>query len=310
MTTALAPLSDSIASLASAAAPWLAAIRIDPHTHVTGIAWADGLVVTTDRALPARDVYTVVLSGGTLVAARLLLREPTLDLALLRLERLFAITPLPAAPPPSVGSLVILVGADFDVTPTVRLTVVHRRARTAGRGAVLDLTEAQAEPGAMVLAADGAVLGIAHAETGGAITIIPHATITRLLEHTAAPAAPHAAAPTTPSGPVRPPTEATAPAGRGWFGIALQPITMPEVLVARAGQSSGRLIVGVTAGGPAEQAGLRVGDVLLSLDGNRTTGANSLRAFQEGSRIGSRVEIRVLRDAAVATTWLTVGEQR
>ena len=303
MSTALSSLSDAIAALASAAAPWLAAIRIDPRTHLTGIAWADGLVVTTDRALPIRDVYTVVLSGGTLVAARPWLRDPSLDLVLLRLERVFAITPLPAAPAPAVGSLAVVVGADFDVSPTVRVAVVHRRGRTAGQGAVLDLTDAQCDPGALVLAADGAVLGMAHTEPDGAVTIVPHATIGRLVQQMGVSAAPRVAKP----GP--PPTEPPAASGRGWFGIALQPITVPDALVARAGQSSGRLIVGISAGGPAEQAGLRVGDVLLSLGGLGTTGANSLRGFLESNRVGTRVEVRVLRDAAVASTWLTVAEQ-
>ena len=91
--------------------------------------------------------------------------------------------------------------------------------------------------------------------------------------------------------------------------MALQPITVPESLVPRAGQASGRLVVGITAGGPAEQAGLRVGDVLLSLDGHSTSGANSLRTFLEGSRVGSRVEARILRETTIATAWLTVAEQ-
>jgi serine protease Do len=78
--------------------------------------------------------------------------------------------------------------------------------------------------------------------------------------------------------------------------------------VARAGQASGRLVVGITPGGPAERAGIRVGDVLLALDGFSTSGANSLRSFLEGSRIGSKVEARLLRDAVIATAWLTVAE--
>ena len=302
MTLALSSLSDTIAALAAAAAPWLAAIRVGADTHVTGIAWADGLVATTDRALPARDGYTVILSGGTIVAAKLLHREPSLDLALLVLDRRYAITPLPAAPPPLVGSLTVLVAADFDATPIVRLAVVHRQARAGGQGTMLDLTEARVEPGALVLDADGAVLGMAHIETGGAVTIVPYGTIARLVENAARPALPR------PAGAPRPMTGAIPNGRRGWFGLALQPITVPEPLVPRAGQTSGRLVVGITAGGPAEQAGLRVGDVLLSLDGHSTSGPKSLRGFLGSSKIGNRVEVRVLRDAAVATTVLTVAE--
>jgi S1-C subfamily serine protease len=82
---------------------------------------------------------------------------------------------------------------------------------------------------------------------------------------------------------------------------------VPETIAARAGQSSGRMVVSVTRGGPAEQAGLRVGDVLLALNGISASGPHSLRAFLESERIGSTVEVRLLREGNVTTTHLTVA---
>ena len=302
MTSALSSLSDATAAIAAAAAPWLVAIRVGPHAHVSAVAWADGLVVTSDRALPASDGYSLVLPGGALVPGRLAHRDPSLDLALLRTDRPHPVSPLPPAREPALGSLVLVVGSDFDARPTMRLTAVHRTARHAGQGATLDLSEAQAQPGALLLDPHGAVLGIALIGPDGAVAIAPHRIVTRFVETLAL-------ADTSAPASNRPRPAAHTGGRRGWFGIALQPITVPEPLVPRAGQSSGRLIVGITAGGPADDAGLRVGDVLLSLDGHSTSGANALRTFLERTRIGDRVEARILRDTTVATTGLTVAEQ-
>ncbi len=296
MTQSLSSLSEAIAALAAAAAPWLAAIRVGPNQHVTGTTWGDSLVVTTDRALPPRDDYTLVMPGGKRVAARMVHREPMLNLALLRLDQPISTPAMTAARPPAVGNLTIVVGADFDGSPTMRLTAVHRQPRASEHGAVLDMTEAQADAGSLALDTAGAVLGIVHLATDGAVAIVPHRVIARFID-----SAPREAKPR--------PNHGHRADRRGWFGVALQPITVPEPLVPRAGQTSGRLVVGITAGSPADQAGLRVGDVLLSLDGHSTSGANSLRTFLEGSRIGSQVEARILRDTAIATAWLTIAEQ-
>lgn len=309
VTVILPNLSEAIAALAASAAPWLAAIRIGTSRHVTGTAWGNGPIVTTDRGLPPQDGYTLVMPGGRLATARLLHRAPALNLALLSLEEANPVPAMAGGRPPAVGSLALVAGADFDGSPTVRLTAVHRLSRATEQGAVLDMTEAQADPGALVLDPSGAVLGIAQVTSGGAVTIVPHLTVTGFME-----TASRAGAPASSRGAPPPSTRPRPSSGahsdrRGWFGVALQPITVPESLVPRAGQASGRLVVGITAGGPAEQAGLRVGDVLLSLDGHSTSGANSLRTFLEGSRVGSRVEARILRETTIATAWLTVAEQ-
>ena len=102
---------------------------------------------------------------------------------------------------------------------------------------------------------------------------------------------------------------ATASGRRGWLGVALQPITVPDQLVQKAGQTSGRMVVSVSAAGPADRAGLRVGDVLLALDGYSTSGSHALRAFLGADRIGRQVEVRLLRDGSILSTFLTVAAQ-
>ncbi len=330
MTPTLLALSHEIAAATTAGAARLVAIRVGPNQHISGIAWGDGLIVTADQALPVRDGYTVVLPGGTPVAAHGVLRDPTLNVALLRLDAAGPLPPIALAPPPPVGTLVLVLGADFDATPTVRLTIVHRASRVAEYGPVLDLPDSAVEPGGLVVDPSGAMLGMITVVYGGAVVYVPHRTIASVARRMAIGAATPAPAPVPPRvqappsvpeerpqvapspEPVRqaaPVVRPTAGGRRGWLGVALQPITVPAPLVGRAGQPSGRLVVGVSAGGPADHAGLRVGDVLLSIDGTNTSGQNALRAFLEAGRIGGKVEVRILRDTAIESVWLTIAAQ-
>ena len=333
MSMTLFDVSTSIAGLVESAAPLVAAIRVGQNRHITGIHWQSGLVVTADQSLPAQDTYTLILANGALASARPGSRDPSANLASLRLDNpAFApgIDPGPDAP---VGSLVLLLGADLDGSPTVRLTAVHRRARggdTTGSRMTLDLPPNQADQGGPALDASGRLLGMTSLGPRGEAVIVPHDVIARFATpseasnavdpHWDRPGEPSAGMPGTMSTPrsaqgmVAPPANTAIPLAaatgrRGWLGVALQPITVPDQLVQKAGQTSGRMVVSVAISGPADRAGLRVGDVLLALDGYSTSGSHALRAFLGADRIGRQVEVRLLRDGSILSTFLTVAAQ-
>jgi serine protease DegQ len=298
MANTLAALSQSISLIVAGTAKVLCAIRIGPNRHMTGLVCEGDVIVTTDQELPALDGYTVVLPYGQLAAARPGPRDPGCNLAVLRLD-----APFPVADPGvstiQVGNLALVVAAEADATPTVRLAVVHRFLRTAeGPVPVLDLPGQGLDPGSLVLDAEGCLVGLAALGPNGEVVVIPGAMIGRLTM-------PTLSLGTVPSAPI----PVAAAGRRGWLGVALQPITVPDAIVARAGQSSGRMVVSVTKGGPAEAAGLRVGDVLLALNGTSASGPHALRAFLGSERIGSTVEVRLLREGNVTTTHLTVSAQ-
>jgi S1-C subfamily serine protease len=300
MTQALAAFSASISQLVTSAAPLLGAIRVGPNRHITGLLCQGDMIVTTDQGLPALENYTVVLFNRLLIAARPGPRDPTSNLAVLRLE-----TPWPTVNPeiaaPTVGSLVAVLGADADGSPTVRLTVIHRLTRTAdGLVPILDLPAERVDQGSLVLDPDGRLIGLAAFGPNGEAVAIPAALIARMLMsgQSTFQTAPAISAPPPPSRN-----------RRGWLGVALQPITVPDQLVARAGQGSGRMVVSITKGGPAEMAGMRVGDVLLALNGTSTSGPQALRAFLGGDRVGTTVEVKLLRDGNVVAAHLTVADQ-
>jgi S1-C subfamily serine protease len=299
VTQFLAQLSDDLAALVAAVVPWVTAIRIGPNRHITGIVWRPDVVVTSDQALPAQDSYSLSISAGTLLPARAVRRDPATNLVCLNLDTQGTAAPIRAAADPAVGSLALAVGAAADGSPTARLTTVHRVSHGAANGSgplgeaiMLDLAVNLVPEGGPVLDARGGLLGMASAGPQGEALVVPHAKIARFLD-------PLGMAKTLPQMQTR----------RGWLGLALQPITVPGTLRVIAGQSSGRMVVSVTPGGPAERAGLRLGDVLLAIDGESVSGQHALRAFVRADRIGSAVEIRLMREGTVRSTTLTIAPQ-
>ncbi len=289
-TTLFAQLSEAIAGQVAAAAPLLAAIRVGPNRHVTGIVWQRDLVITSDQALPALDNFTLVLSGGVLTAGRPARRNATSNLASLRLET--SIHSPPVLPPaePRVGALALALGADVDAAPLVRLAVIHKvngsRGDNADRSLTLDMPASLVAEGGPVLDAAGGLLGMAIIGATNEATVIPHSAMVRLLE-----------------------TSHTPDGRRGWLGVALQPITVPDGMRGAVGQASGRMVVSLAPAGPADLAGLRPGDILLSLDGHSVTGAHALRAFLGPERVGRHVEVRLMRDGQVMTRQMTIAPQ-
>jgi S1-C subfamily serine protease len=340
MTQLLSQVSESITLLVANAAPILTAIRIGQNRHVTGFLWRSDLVVTSDQALPAASGYTIVLSSGALISAQPGPRDPVNNLASLRLGAPVSVTVPQPARSATIGALVLALGADFDGSPTVRLTTIHGFPRTPGAGSAaatitLDLAGGRVSHGGMVLDAEGRLLGMTSVSPGGDAIIVPHGLIARFVEAATAAAGPDGSTPISqtmtlptvqpiPQVAVQAPAEhvvrnghapsAQPPGGgidnrRGWLGVSLQPITVPEALVHRAGQRTARQVVSITRGGPADQAGLRSGDVLLALDGSSTSGNHALRAFLVPERIGSNVQVRLMRDGLVHTTVLTIAPQ-
>jgi serine protease Do len=82
---------------------------------------------------------------------------------------------------------------------------------------------------------------------------------------------------------------------RGWLGVAVQGLTNSLAKTLNAKGTKGALVTGVTTGGPAEKAGVKKGDVIVSFDGIPLEGVNDFRNRLATGRIGKTVEIGLLR---------------
>jgi S1-C subfamily serine protease len=257
----------------------------------SGILWRDDVVVTSEQVVGETETATVA-RAGTEIAAKLAGRDPTTNVAVFRLEQ-----PLSGALPsvatvPRVGSLALVVGADDRGAPTGRLAMVHAtgpewHSMAGGRIDALIRLDVRlgADEGGPVLDQSGALLGMSTSGPRRRGLVIPAATIERaidpLLEHG------HVA--------------------RGWLGVGLQPVAMPDPLRTETGQTRGAMVLQLVAEGPAQQAGVLPGDILLSLDDFRFGQRRGLASLMGPDRIGKSVTVRLVRAGEIRSIGVVIA---
>ncbi len=261
----------------------------------------DGYALTNNHVVCGAGRVEGVLHDGSVVAAEVVGTDPDTDLALLRLHgRGHQSAHLGDSDALKVGELSIAIGNPLGLQATVTVGVISalRRTLRGESGRLIEdviQTDAAINPGnsgGALVDADGAVVGINTAIIGGAQGIC-------------------FAVPSNTAKSVIPELMRSGRVARGWFGIGGQTQDLSRALVRRLGLDveSGVLVVAVSGGGPAEAAGLRVGDVVLKLDGFPTPSVDAVHKLLGRDRIGRRVALDVLRDGARIKLDLAVTER-
>src|SRR6185369_10411140 len=80
---------------------------------------------------------------------------------------------------------------------------------------------------------------------------------------------------------------------RGWLGVALHPVALPDALREAAGQPSGLMVMSLAEGGPAAKAGIVAGDIVLSVNGAQALGFRRIAAQLAAESIGRTVALRL-----------------
>jgi S1-C subfamily serine protease len=267
-----------------AAASYVVAVRAG-HRHVSGILWQPEIVVTSEQLLGERTDFTVAHRDAT-VAAKLAGRDPGTNVAVLRLDTPLESVLPQAVPTPRVGSLTLVLGADAAGQPTGRLAMLHAvgaewHSQAGGRIDALLRLDARlgADEGGPVLTPAGKLLGMSTSGPRRRALVIPTATIERVL----------------------PALLADGHVARGWLGVGLQPVAVPESLRDAAGCDSGMMVVSLADGAPAVLAGVLPGDLVLDVDGTPVRRARALAAALGPERIGRPVSLRLLRAGELRT---------
>jgi S1-C subfamily serine protease len=135
-----------------------------------------------------------------------------------------------------------------------------------------------------VLDAAGARLGISTFGPRGRVLVIPSATIERVL----------------------PELLKAGRIARGWLGVGLQPVAVPDALQEQAGQSSGAMVMSLAEGGPAAKAGMVAGDIVLTVNGRPARSLRRLAGELAAVGIGRAAELRVIRGGMVMSLQATI----
>jgi S1-C subfamily serine protease len=283
--------SSGLADRIAAAASFTVGIHTGKRPS-SGILWRPDVVVASEQMLPDDAATLRVVHAGQTLNATLAGRDPSTNIAVLKLENPLAGARPGAAEPVRVGALTLVVGADAKGSATARLAIVHAlgdawHSMAGGRiDALIRLqTPLGADEGGPVLSVTGGLIGMSTSGPRRRTIVIPTATLDRVID----------------------PLLAEGRIARGWLGIGLQPVVIPDNLRQTAQRDSGLMVVGLATGGPSETAGVLPGDIVLEIDGNPAGRPRALTASLGSDRIGQAVSLRVLRAGAVQTITVTVA---
>lgn len=281
--TPLSSLSSALADVVAHTAPSVVSV----HSHrsrATGFVWKPGLIVTADEALADEGEVTIGLSDGSTVAATIVGRDHTTDVALLRADTDLAPVKL-ATTVPALGTLSVVVATDRDA-PSAALGMVSASGngwRSLRGGEIdarieLDLRLRFSQQGGLALDASGEAFGMAVLGPRR-VLVIPTATIARVAAQ----------------------LETRGRIARGYLGLGLQPVRLDDGM--------GAMVMHVDNAGPSATAGIRQGDVIVAVNDQKLSGVRALARTLGPSSVGAVVDVAARRGGEPVSFKVTVGER-
>ena len=257
----------------------------------------DGFIVTNNHVIEDADQIKVILADDKEFDAELVGRDPKTDLALIRIEGAKNLKPLELGNSDKlrVGTWVVAIGSPFGLEQTVTAGIVSAKGRIIGSGPYDDFiqTDASINPGnsgGPLLNMDGEVVGINTAiiasgqGIGFAIPINMAKGIIDQLKNKG---------------------EVT----RGWLGVGIQDLTPELADYYGLKAQKGVLVTQVFEGDPADKAGIKVNDIILSVDGQKVTTGRELSAMIANTQVGSQTTVDLIRDGKTKSLTVTLAKR-
>jgi S1-C subfamily serine protease len=297
MSDILQQLSVGMAGAVETAGPSVVRVEARRRLPATGIVWsADGLIVTANHIVRRDDKIKVGLADGNTVEAELVGRDPTTDLAVLRVSDV-ALTPLKPADldKAAVGNLVLALGRPGrTVQATLGIVSALGDQWRTPHGGELDRylqTDVVMYPGfsgGPLLSANDELLGLNSSTLVNGLSLaVPAGTLARVVDTLAT------------HGRVR----------RGYLGVSTQQVALPAALREQMGQKHGLLIVAVEPDSPADKGGLLLGDTIVQFADQAVGDHQALLALLSSDRVGQESGVHVIRGGEVTKLKVVLGER-
>ena len=259
----------------------------------------DGYILTNNHVVENAEEIVVRLENEKEYKAKIVGRDAKTDLAVIKIDDAPDLSPVTLGNSDDlrVGEWVMAIGNPFGLDHTVTAGIVSAKGRYIGQGNYDNFiqTDAAINPGnsgGPLINLKGEVVGINSAifsRAGGNIGIgfaIPVNIAKELL----------------------PELEAKGKVTRGWLGVLIQKVT-PEIADSLGlKEAKGALVADVVKEGPAEAAGVKVGDVITEFDGHSVKDSTELPMLVARTGVGKTVGMKVLREKGTETLTVTIGE--
>jgi serine protease Do len=272
--------------------------RVEQSLGSGVIVRSDGLILTNNHVIQGGQEIVVALADKREFKAKVVQADARLDLALLKVDtkgEKLPTVPFGNSDRVQVGDLVLAIGDPFGVGQTVTMGIVSAQARTqsASSDAVYIQTDAAINPGNSgggLVTTDGHLIGInssIYSNSGGSIGIgfaIPSNLARRFVEGTAGGAA----------------------FKQAWLGAEGQSVNGSIASSVGLSRPEGVILKTVYPNSPAAKAGLKVGDVVLAVDGNPTDDMQSLNYRITTHKPGDAPSFKVVTDGKARDVSVTL----
>ncbi len=259
---------------------------------------ADGYAVTNNHVVDKADRVEVTADDGRTFSARVIGTDQRTDVALIKVD---GRNDFPyvrfADKSPRIGDWVLAVGNPFGLGGTVTAGIVSARGRDIGAGPYDDFIQIDAavnrgNSGGPTFDVDGNVIGVNTAifsPSGGNVGIafdIPADTVKTVVAQ----------------------LKDRGAVTRGWIGVQIQPVTAELADSLGMNKARGALVAEPQSGSPAQKAGIRAGDVIVSVNGDPIEDARALARRISSLAPGTSVKLGVIRNGREDTVTLILGE--
>jgi serine protease DegQ len=300
MASVLASFSQELAAATEQAGPSVVAVHARHRVPSSGIHWRKGIVVTANHTVRREDDIAVLIQGGKRVSAKLAGRDSGTDLAVLKFEQegALAIPQFADASTLKLANFVLALGRTRFGNLVASAGIVgglggEWRSWRGGRidqSIRLDLALYPGFSGGPLIDIDGKVLGLNTNGFGrGRAVTIPVSTINRVVDEL------------LDKGYI----------ARPYLGIAMQPVAIPETLRAKIKSSvaGGLMVLHVETGGPADKAGIVLGDVIVELQGKPALDTERIQDLLASAKVNEKLATTVIRGGTPLELSITLGER-
>jgi S1-C subfamily serine protease len=297
--SALLALSNNLADVVEQVGHSVVTVQGRSRLSSSGVHWRSRIVVTADETIKRSEDITVTLPDGRTVPATLVGRDPSTDIAVLKLQDVeLPVAEIGEASLLKVGHVVLAVGRSSESGLSASMGVVSAISgswRSSYGGLIdqfvrLDLNLYPNLEGGPLVEASGRVVGITVSGPRRTVITIPGSTINRVVDQLLAKG--HIA--------------------RGYLGLGMQPVRLPETLKNTLNLSSlgGVIVINVESDGPADKSGVLIGDVLVAIDGTPVSDTSDIQAILGSQTVGKTLNVQIVRGGTLVEVALTVGERQ